>query len=100
MVTDHTGTSKELTALAKGSTVPVPTALDAAHQKMLDTLKSASGADFDSTYKSQQVKAHKDAVSLFERYAKHGDNGDVKNWAGKTLPTLQNHLKMAEGLSA
>jgi putative membrane protein len=29
-----------------------------------------------------QVSAHKDAVSLFERYAKGGDNADLKDWAG------------------
>jgi putative membrane protein len=33
-----------------------------------------------------QVSAHKDAVSLFERYAKGGENAEPKDWAGKTLP--------------
>jgi putative membrane protein len=37
-------------------------------------------------------------VSLFERYAKGGDNAALKDWAGKTLPALQHHLQMAEGL--
>jgi putative membrane protein len=45
-----------------------------------------------------QVSAHKDAVSLFERYSKAGDNSKLKDWAGKTLPTLQHHLQMAENL--
>ena len=45
-----------------------------------------------------QVSAHKDAVSLFERYAKGGDNTALKDWAGKTLPTLQHHLEMAQEL--
>jgi putative membrane protein len=45
-----------------------------------------------------QVSAHRDAVSLFERYAKGGDNADLKDWAGKTLPALQHHLEMAQGL--
>jgi putative membrane protein len=43
-----------------------------------------------------QVSAHKDAVSLFERYAQGGDNAKLKDWAGKTLPALQHHLQMAE----
>ena len=38
------------------------------------------------------------ASSLFERYAKSGDNPKLKDWAGKTLPTLQHHLQMAENL--
>jgi putative membrane protein len=42
-----------------------------------------------------QVDAHEDAVSLFERYSKSGDNANLKNWAGKTLETLKSHLVMA-----
>jgi putative membrane protein len=45
-----------------------------------------------------QVSAHKDAVSLFERYAKGGDNAALKDWAGKMLPALQHHLEMAQNL--
>ena len=44
-----------------------------------------------------QVSTHKDAVSLFERYAKGSDNNELKDWAGKTLPALQHHLEMAAG---
>jgi Domain of unknown function (DUF4142) len=43
-----------------------------------------------------QVSAHKDAVSLFERYAKGGENAEPKDWAGKTLPALKHHLELAE----
>jgi putative membrane protein len=46
-----------------------------------------------------QVSAHKDAVSLFERYAKGGDNAKLKDWAGKTLPALRHHLQMAEDMN-
>jgi hypothetical protein len=37
----------------------------------------------------------KDAVSLFERYAKGGED-PKKDWAGKTPPALQHHLEMAQ----
>ena len=37
-------------------------------------------------------------MSLFERYAKGGDDADLKEWAGKTLPTLQHHLDIAQEL--
>ena len=70
-------------------------ALDSSHQSKLDKLKGESGKDFSSEFDSDQVSAHKDAVSLFERYAKGGDNADLKDWAGKTLPTLKHHLEMA-----
>ena len=58
----------------------------------------AKPEDFAGQYDPMQVTAHKDAVSLFERYAKGGDDSKLKDWAGKTLPALQHHLEMAQGL--
>jgi putative membrane protein len=100
MITDHTKTTTELKGLVSSGKVKadVPSALDSSHQSKLDKLRGESGNDFSSDYDSDQVSAHKDAVSLFERYAKGGDNADLKDWAGKTLPTLKHHLEMAEGL--
>jgi putative membrane protein len=100
MIADHTKTSTELKALVSSGKVKaeVPTALDSSHQSKLDKLKGESGKDFNSDFDSMQVTAHKDAVSLFERYAKGGDNPELKPWAAKTLPTLKHHLEMAQKL--
>ena len=100
MVTDHTKTSSELKQMVSSGKVKaeLPSTLDSSHQGKLDKLRDASGKDFSSDFDSDQVSAHKDAVSLFERYAKSGDNADLKDWAGKTLPTLQHHLDMAQEL--
>jgi putative membrane protein len=100
MVKDHTKTSSELKSMAESGKIKVqlPTALDSAHQSKLDKLKAANGKDFSSDFDDMQVSAHKDAVSLFERYAKGGDIPALKDWAGKTLPALQHHLDMAQNL--
>ena len=101
MVTDHTKTSTELKGLVTSGKVKaeLPTELDSSHKSKLDKLKSENGKDFSSDFDSMQVSAHKDAVSLFERYAKGGDNPELKNWVGKTLPTLKHHLEMAQNLN-
>jgi putative membrane protein len=98
MVADHTKTTTELTQAATGAGVPLPTGMDSAHQKMLDTLNGLTGDQFRKEYFSGQVSAHKDAVSLFQRYGNGGENGTLKSWAAKTLPALQHHLDMAQGL--
>jgi putative membrane protein len=99
MVKDHTKTSTELKSEAAGlSNASIPTALDSPHQSKLDKLKGLNGADFTKSYHDVQVSAHKDAVSLFERYAKGGDNEKLKAWAAKTLPDLRHHLEMAQAL--
>ena len=66
--------------------------------KMLDELKAKNGKDFDASYDQIQLKAHQDAVALFDTYAKAGDNAELKGWAFRTLPHLREHLSMAEKL--
>jgi putative membrane protein len=100
MVTDHTKTTNDLKAMVASGDVKaeIPATLDSSSQSKLDKLRDAKPDQFSSEYDSMQVSAHKDAVSLFERYSKSGDNPKLKDWAGKTLPTLQHHLEMAEAL--
>ena len=100
MIKDHTDTSAELKGLVSSGKVKVnaPSSLDKAHQEKLDKVAKLNGKDFTREYDDMQVSAHKDAVSLFERYAKEGDNADLKSFASKTLPHLQEHLKMAQDL--
>jgi putative membrane protein len=98
MITDHTKTSSELKSMVSGDMASaIPTALDDSSQK--NWTSDAKPEDFASEYDPMQVSAHKDAVSLFERYAKGGDDPKLKDWAGKTLPTLQHHLEMAQEMN-
>lgn len=100
MVTDHTKTSAELKSLIDNGAVKatLPNTLDHSHQNLLDNLNSSNGDDFTKQYDNDQVDGHKDAVDLFKRYAKGGDNDALKNWAATTLPTLQHHLDMTNNL--
>jgi putative membrane protein len=100
MIKDHTKTSSELKEMVSGDlSAAIPSSLDDSSQKKLDKLRDAKPEDFASEYDPMQVSAHKDAVSLFERYAKGGDDAKLKDWAGKTLPTLEHHLEMAQDMN-
>jgi putative membrane protein len=101
MIKDHTAASAELKGLVRSGKVQVnlPSVMDKAHGAKLDKLNSLNGADFVKGYEDMQVSAHKDAVSLFERYAKSGDNADLKPFAAKTLPHFREHLQMAQDLN-
>lgn len=100
MLKDHEKTTTELKSMVQSQKVDVtpPTDLDSTHQRKVDKLKELKGGDFDKHYGEDQISAHKEAVSLFERYSKSGDNPALKEWAAKTLPTLQEHLQMAQSL--
>lgn len=101
MIDDHTKTTAELkAAVGKGEThATLPTAMSSSQQSMIATLNDLHSADFDKQYHSDQVSAHKDAVSLFQRYGKGGDNAGLKNWAAMTRPALEHHLEMAQNLN-
>jgi putative membrane protein len=101
MVAAHTKTTEDLEALvASGKVKETPPAkMDKSHQDKLDALRKLDGAKFNDQYQADQVNAHENAVSLFERYSQGADNMDLKAWALKTLPELKHHLEMAKKLA-
>lgn len=70
--------------------------MDSEHQQLMQRLQAARGAEFDRMYMQQQVQAHQEAVDMFTSYSQHGDNAQLKQWAAKTLPSLQQHLQRAQ----
>jgi putative membrane protein len=100
MVEAHSKTSEDLKTIIANEKLKVdlPTKFDSKHQKLIDDLTAASGADFDKTYAKQQVDGHEEAVKLFDSYAKDGDNASLKQFAQKTLPVIQDHLTEAKKL--
>lgn len=102
MITDHGKTTDELQKMLASNAVPgtIPTAMSSAQQAMLDKLKTLNGPDFVKQYRSDQVKAHQEAVSMFTTYANTGDHTGMREWAIKTLPALEDHLKMAQDLGS
>ncbi len=100
MITDHEKSTAELKALISSGKVkgtPV-TALPEDFKEDMDELAKLKGAEFTEEYHDAQVEAHEDAVDLFTRYSKEGDNPELKAWAGKMLPALEHHYKMAQDM--
>ena len=98
MASDHGKANEELKALAAKKGVTIPETLDKKHQQTADKLGKLSGAAFDKAYMNEMVKAHKNAVTLFEGESKNGKDEELKAFAEKTLPTLKTHLEKAEEL--
>jgi putative membrane protein len=92
MIADHTKAGEDIVPAAKAEKVQLPTSLDKEHQAKLNELKSADQADFDKKYLAEQLKAHETAVALFSVYSSSGQKGELKTFAAKTLPTLNQHL--------
>jgi putative membrane protein len=96
MVTDHSKANDELMSLAKSKNVDVPSALDKDHKAKMDKMAKLSGPEFDRAYMKDMVDDHKKTVADFEKQAKGGKDAELKQWAESKLPTLREHLKMAQ----
>jgi len=99
MIDDHSKASDELKAIAAKQNIMLPTEIDAKHKSTVNKLSGLSGTAFDRAYMSEMVKDHQHDVSDFQKEASGGSNSDLKDWAAKTLPTLQDHLRMAQEAS-
>ncbi|HEX4966410.1 MAG TPA: DUF4142 domain-containing protein [Thermoanaerobaculia bacterium] len=100
MVDDHSKANDQLKQLATQKGVNLSDKLSPAKQKEVDKYNKLSGAAFDRSYMSHMVTDHKEDVAEFQKEAKNGKDSDVKSWAQTTLPTLQDHLKMAQETSS
>ena len=69
-------------------------------EKMISHLQELKGTEFDTAYMKHMVKDHKEDIAEFQKEAENGDDADIKNFASKTLPTLQEHLRMAQDTQA
>jgi|GEM_PF-638558 len=98
MVDDHTRANEELKAAASKDGIELPS--DAGTKKPgTEKLASLQGAEFDRAYAKQMVQDHEKAVALFRREAQGSGSSNVKAFAQKTLPTLEEHLRMAQQLT-
>jgi len=96
MVDDHSKANDKLKAIATEEGVTLPSVLKGEMKTLNDKLSKASGAEFDKMYMSHMVKDHKTDVAEFEKESKNGKDSDVKGFATDTLPTLREHLQMAQ----
>jgi putative membrane protein len=98
MVDDHSKANSELMSLASSKGITLPTTLDEKHREHVTKLSAMSGDEFDRAYGKMMVTDHRKDVSEFEKQSTRGTDADLKAFASKTLPTLQEHLQMAETL--
>jgi putative membrane protein len=96
MVEDHSKANDELKSIAQTKGIDLPQELPPEAKQAYDDLQQKSGHDFDQTYMDLMVEDHQKAIDLFQQEAKSGKDPDLKNFAEQTLPTLQEHLRLAE----
>jgi putative membrane protein len=94
MVDDHSKANDDLKTVATQQKIDVPVSLDSKHQATIDRLSKLSGTAFDRAYVKEMVKDHDEDVKEFHKQSQNGQDSAVRDFASKTLPTLQEHQRM------
>ena len=102
MVSAHTKTMGEMKAAAAAANITPASApaLRPDQLQMIASLKTMSGGAFDREYIRQQIAAHQAALAVQSNYAQSGDVPQLRAAAMKTVPIVQSHLQMAQGLQS
>jgi putative membrane protein len=98
METDHTAAGDKLKDVASKDGMTLPNGMSQEDQAEYDRLSKLSGHEFDQAYAQAMVQDHQKDISAFQHEANSGMNPDLKNFASETLPTLQDHLRMAQDM--
>jgi putative membrane protein len=99
MVDDHSKAKQELQQIASEKHVRLPDGLSAKNLGTKTHLQKLSGKQFDQAYMHNMVADHTKDVSEFQRETISAKDPEVKSYAQNTLPTLQDHLKMAKQIA-
>lgn len=99
MVNDYGKTKEQLEKIASSKRVDIPRAPGAKNKATRDRLAKFSGEQFDNAYMAEMLKDHKDNVTTFRRELNSAQDMDIQQFADKSLPTLESHLRQAESIA-
>ncbi len=100
MIEDHSKATDELKQIAVRENINMPTNVNRKEADTYRSLEKLSGPAFDRAYARNMVTAHEKDITEFKQQASSGQKGAVKEFAQRTLPTLESHLQEAKQMMA
>ncbi|MES2139189.1 MAG: DUF4142 domain-containing protein [Bacteroidota bacterium] len=97
LIKDHSQFNAELKTVAMQKNITIPAKLSGMYQRKFDNLNGET-EDFDKVYTRVMVNDHSDIIDLYEKEANKGEVAEIKSWASKKIPTLKQHMEMAENV--
>lgn len=99
MVEEHTKANTELLQIASRKGVTPPKDMGPKYKAAMERLSQLPREAFDQAYINEAgMNGHLESLAVFQRQAQLGQDPDLKAFAAKTLPTVQNHLQRVSEL--
>jgi putative membrane protein len=97
MISDHTQANQKLAAIAG---IALPKEPSAVERNQKNELGKLSGSKLlDEKYVADELSDHKQVISEFEKEIEEGQDPAIKTYAEQTLPTLEDHIRLAEDVA-
>lgn len=99
MIEEHTAANQQLEPLAAQQGIELPTTASSFDTAVLEKLTQVSDEQFDQAYMDTQVNAHLKSLAVFRTGARQVTDADLKNYAATLLPSIQEHLAIANEMA-
>ena len=99
LVQDHQQSQQQLQQLAQQMNMQLPTELNAVQQAKLQEMQKHHGEAMERAFAFDQVGDHTKDILCFQYEAEHAMSPELKQFAQKNIPVLEEHLRMAREAS-
>ncbi|MGH9735540.1 MAG: DUF4142 domain-containing protein [Candidatus Acidiferrales bacterium] len=98
LVRDHTKNLDQLKSVVQRQHITLPTEPNSTQMIDYKNLSSLNTKEFDKKFARDMVNDHERAVTEFKAEAKNGTNPQIKDFAEKSVPVLETHLRLARNI--
>jgi putative membrane protein len=96
MIRVHGQANRELKTIAAKKKYPMPTSMTTEQKEAYNELAKLKGQAFDERYMEVMTDEHRKMEDVFKQVIDRGQDDDLKSWAQKNLPVIQEHLEHAK----
>jgi len=96
MVSDHNSMNQQWTSLARKNRMAYTVDFGPDGKQTIDRLEDLSGTRFDQAYMTEMIRHHEEDLFTFQRLARWAGSAEVRQLASGGVPTLQEHLALAQ----
>jgi len=94
LLKQHSQAEGALKKVAAACRLDAPAGTDPEHKALFRRLSRLSGPAFDKAFLTAQVHDHYMVLALFKKEMSNGTQSDVRDFAARFLPDIDNHTKV------
>src|SRR4030095_3783785 len=100
LIADHTNANTALRPIASKKNITLPTEVKPEQKETYDRLAKLWGAEVAREFMPLMVTNHQKSVAAYQAESTNGTDPELKAFAAKLLPTIQEHLRMSQEIAS